>query len=62
MLIGKDIVFSALAEGIETQKDLLQIKELGVQYGQGWYYRKTTNYVIYLIRHFFNQLSNIFIP
>ena len=40
MLIGKDIGFSALAEGIETQKDLLQIKELGVQYGQGCYLGK----------------------
>ena len=62
MQIGKDIGFSVLTEGIETKKDLLQIKELGVQYGQGWHIGKPKNYVIYLIRHFFNQLSNIFIP
>ena len=40
MQIGKDIGFSVLTEGIETKKDLLQIKELGVQYGQGWYIGK----------------------
>ena len=40
MQIGKDIGFSVLAEGIETKKDLLQIIELGVQYGQSWYIGK----------------------
>ena len=40
MQIGKDIGFSVLAEGIKTKKDLFQIKELGVQYGQGWYIGK----------------------
>ena len=38
--IGKNIGYSVLAEGIETKKDLLLIKELGVNYGQGWYVGK----------------------
>ena len=40
MQIGKDVGFSVLAKCIETKKDLLQIKELGVQYGQVRYIGK----------------------
>ncbi len=35
--IGNTIGFSVLAEGIETKKDLLSVRNLGVKYGQGWY-------------------------
>ena len=38
--IGQDIGFKVLAEGIETKKNLITLKKLGVGYGQGWFIGK----------------------
>ena len=38
--IGNKIGFSLLAEGIETNDDLMLIKRMGVKFGQGYFLGK----------------------
>ena len=37
--IGNKIGFSLLAEGIETNEDLMVIERMGVKFGQGYFFR-----------------------
>ena len=38
--IGNKIGFSVIAEGIETNEDLMLIKRMGVKFGQGYFLGK----------------------
>ena len=35
--VAEDLGAKVIAEGIETQEDLVRLKELGVPYGQGYF-------------------------
>ncbi|ACK69536.1 diguanylate cyclase/phosphodiesterase with PAS/PAC sensor(s) [Gloeothece citriformis PCC 7424] len=41
--LGEQLMIEVIAEGIETQKHLEQLQELGCQYGQGYLFSKPVN-------------------